>query len=566
MNIIRLTLSAMTTVALASGCARENATPPPQPESPLTAKLRRYAPTEITADTSTLSPGDRQALRKLIEAASIMDRLYLRQVWSGNEDLHEQLTSDTTLAERERLQYFRITMGPWSQLDANEPFIPGAPRARPPGANLYPEDMTREEFTAWISALPRRDREQATGFFTVIRRDSAKRLTLVPYNVEYQDLLSVAARLLREAAAATDNATLRRFLTLRAEAFRKNDYYRSDIAWMELDSPLDITIGPYEVYLDELFNYKAAFEAFITLRNDEESAKLSLFSRHLQEIENNLPIATEYRNPKLGVMAPIRVVDEVLVGGEARAGVQTAALNLPNDERVVAEMGTKRVMLRNVQQAKFTKILKPIALKVIDRSQQGLISFEPFFTHILAHELMHGLGPHSITVKGTRTTVRQAMRDLSSALEEAKADVAGLYALQFLMDNHVVDSAMAQPMYATFLAGMFRSVRFGLTEAHGKGVALQFNYLLDNGAFEYNEDAGTFAVNFQNIRSGVVNLTRMIMTIQAQGDYEAAAALLARYAVVRPPMQRSLDRLAAIPVDIAPIFPLAGESPGGVTP
>jgi len=331
----------------------------------------------------------------------------------------------------------------------------------------------------------------------------------------------------------------------------------SDVAWMKLDSPIEPTIGPYEVYMDKLYNYKAAFEAFIALRDNEETARLERFASKLQEIENNLPIDPRYRNPKLGALAPIRVVDEVATGGEARAGVQTAAFNLPNDERITGAMGSKRVMLKNVQEAKFREILTPIARVAIDPAQQPWIAFEPFFTHILAHELMHGLGPHNITVQGRKTTARQEMKDLSSAFEEAKADISGLFALQYLIDRGVVDSSMEQPMYVTFLAGVFRSVRFGITEAHGRGMALQFNYLMDAGAFEYDESAGTFRVNFDRIKDAARKLTGEIMTIQAQGDYASAKQMLDRGAVIRPPMGRVLDRLAAIPVDIEPHFPLS---------
>ncbi|MBI5474259.1 MAG: hypothetical protein HY961_18135, partial [Ignavibacteriae bacterium] len=345
--------------------------------------------------------------------------------------------------------------------------------------------------------------------------------------------------------------------TTRADAFLSNDYYESDVAWMDLDSPIEPTIGPYEVYMDELFNYKAAFEAFITLRNDEETKKLAKFSDQLQEIENNLPIEKKYRNPKLGALAPIRVVDEVVVGGEATKGVQTAAFNLPNDERVTREKGSKRVMLKNVQEAKFRNILVPISKVAIAPAEQNQIAFEPFFTHILAHELMHGLGPHTITVGGKQTTVRQAMRELSSAFEEAKADISGLWALQYLIDKGVVEKAFERQMYVTFLASAFRSVRFGLNEAHGKGIALQFNYLTDEGAFVFDAQKGTFGVNFEKIKPAVTKLTAEIMTIQALGSYERAKAMLDTYGVVRPEMQAVLDKLSAIPVDIAPAFPLA---------
>jgi hypothetical protein len=475
-----------------------------------------------------------------------MDRLYLRQAWAGNEDLLKKLEQDSSPEGADRLRYFQINMGPWSRLDKNEAFVPGAPSPKPPYANYYPEDMTKEEFTAWLATLPQEEQKQATGFFTVIRREPDRRLKMVPYNVEYKNLLESAAQLLREAAEATDNPGLRIFLTKRADAFLSNDYYDSDLAWMDLDSPLEPTIGPYEVYMDELFNYKAAFEAFITLRNDAETAKLARFSEHLQEIENNLPIEDRYKNPKLGSMAPIRVVDQVTLGGEARAGVQTAAFNLPNDERVTAQKGSKRVMLKNVQQAKFEKILKPVAGFAIDATQQTLISFEPFFTHILAHELMHGLGPHNISLKGKPTTVRQAMKELSSALEEAKADVAGLFALQHLIDTGVLPKETEQKMYVTFLAGVFRSVRFGITEAHGQ-------------AFEYNETTGTFRVNFDMIKDAVRNLTREIMTIQAEGDYERARLLLLKYATVGIPLQRTLDKMNSVPVDIVPVSAEEGQ-------
>jgi len=536
---------------ITAGCEK-----PPPTESPLASKIRRFAPTTIAADTSTLSKGDRAALARLIEVTKIFDRLYLRQAWSGNEELLRKLQADASPDGKEMLHYFNINMGPWSNLDHDSAFVPEVPK-RPPHANYYPDDMSQEEFNAWVNTLPESQRRQATGFFTTIRRDSAGKLVIVPYSQEYAELLAPAAGILRDAAALTDNASLREYLLKRADAFLSNDYYESDVAWMKLDSPIEPTIGPYEVYMDKLYNYKAAFEVFIALRDNEETARLERFASKLQEIENNLPIDPRYRNPKLGALAPIRVVDEVATGGEARAGVQTAAFNLPNDERITGAMGSKRVMLKNVQEAKFREILTPIARVAIDPAQQPLIAFGPFFTHILAHELMHGLGPHNITVQGRKTTARQEMKDLSSAFEEAKADISGLFALQYLIDRGVVDSSMEQPMYVTFLAGVFRSVRFGITEAHGRGMALQFNYLMDAGAFEYDESAGTFRVNFDRIKDAARKLTGEIMTIQAQGDYASAKQMLDRGAVIRPPMRRVLDRLAAIPVDIEPHFPLS---------
>ena len=525
-------------------------------DSELARKIQRFSPTVLTADTSRLSVGDRKALEKIIEAATLLDPLFLRQVWSGNEALHKKLEADRSVVGRERLHYFLINDGPWSRLDSNEPFIEGVP-PKPPQASYYPDDMTKEEFENWVKGLPEDEKHKATGFFYLIRRGENGKLKTVPYSEAYAEFLVPAAKLLNEAAELTTNKSLKEFLTKRAAAFGSNDYYSSDVAWMDLDAPLEVTIGPYETYEDEFFSYKAAFEAYITLRDETESAKLARFSQYLQELENNLPLDPKYRNPKLGAASPIRVVNEVFGSGEGNSGVQTAAFNLPNDERVVKEKGSKRVMLKNVQEAKFKKTLIPISHVVLAASQQQQLSFESFFTHILAHELMHGLGPHNITVNSEQTTVRKQLKELSSAFEEAKADITGLWALQYLMDKGVVDKKMERSLYTTFLASAFRSVRFGITEAHGKGIAFQFNYLTDQGAFVVNEENGTFSVDHSKIKDAVTKLTREILTVQAEGSYDKAKALLDQYAVIRPPMQRALDRLKDVPVDIEPVFPIA---------
>src|SRR5438552_880657 len=314
-------------------------------------------------------------------------------------------------------------------------FFEAVPREKPPQANYYPDDITKDEFNSWLQDLSPEEKEKATGYFYVIRRDAGGKLITVPYSREYREFLEPAARLLREAAALTTNKTLKDFLTKRADAFASNDYYASDVAWMDLEAPIDVTIGPYETYEDELFGYKAAFEAYVTLRDEAESAKLAKFSRYLQELEDNLPINSKYRNPRLGAASPIRVVNEVFSSGEGNSGVQTAAFNLPNDERVVKEKGSKRIMLKNVQEAKFNKTLVPISRVVLDPAQQRDLSFEAFFTHILTHELMHGLGPHNISVDGRATNVRLQLKDQYSAIEEAKADMTGLWAVQYLIDK-----------------------------------------------------------------------------------------------------------------------------------
>jgi len=527
------------------------------PASPVAAKISQFAPTDLTAETSHLSENDRQALDKLIEAAKLLDPLFVRQVWSGNEALRKKLEADTSPEGRERLHYFMINKGPWSRNEKNEPFIDGVPHEKPAQAGFYPDDMTKDEFNAWVSGLSEQDKKRATGFFTVIRRGPDGKLKIVPYQEEYREFLEPAAKLLREAAGLTTNETLKNFLTKRADAFMSDDYYASDVAWMDLDSPIEVTIGPYETYEDELFGYKAAFEAFITLRDEAQSSKLVKFSGYLQELEDNLPIDPRYRNPKLGAASPIRVVDNVFCSGDGNRGVQTAAYNLPNDEQVVKEKGSKRVMLKNVQEAKFKQVLVPLSKVVMDPSQQSQIAFDSFFTHILAHELMHGLGPHNIKVGGRDTNVRKELKELYSAIEEAKADITGLWALQYLIDKGSVDRAMERDLYTTYLASSFRAVRFGITEAHGKGQAIQFNYLLDKGAIKVDEAAGTYSIDTSKVKDAVRKLTRHILTIEAEGSYEKAKAMLDKYGLIRPAMQKALDKLSGIPVDIEPNFALA---------
>jgi hypothetical protein len=516
----------------------------------------RFKPVEISADLSRVPVNERAVLAKLVQAARIIDALFLRQVWAGNQTLMFQLAQDWSPLGRARLHAFVVNKGPWSRLDKNAPFIPGVP-AKPEGGNFYPPGATKEEVERWLHDLDDATRATALNFFTVIRWSATLHsFEIVPYNLEYQPELRQAAQLLREAANLTGQQKLKDYLSKRARAFETNDYYESDLAWMELDSTVEPTIGPYEVYEDEWFNAKAAFEGFLAVRDEAETQKLARFGAELQDIEDHLPIEPSLRNPKLGALAPIRVVNELFAAGDGNRGVQTAAFNLPNDERITKEKGTKRVMLKNVQEAKFKVVLRPIAEVALAANDRKNVTFDAFFTHILMHELMHGLGPHNISVSNRATTVRQELRDTYSAIEEAKADISGLFALQHLIDKGVIDRAMERTIYVTFLASAFRSIRFGLTEAHGKGIALQLNYLLDFGAFKA-EPEGTFSVDGAKIKQGVAALTGELMTIEARGDQAKARAMLQKLAVARPEVQRVLDRLKAVPVDIEPKFTTA---------
>ena len=555
-----MALASASLVATLAACrAQAPSTPPPAPPpivdeavAELRAKSARFAPTDLTADITALPPNEREALTHMVRAAQVMDALFLEQAWAGNETMLYSLIKDESPLGKARLHEFLINKGPWSRLDHNAVIIPGAPQ-KPASANFYPDGASKAEVEKWIESLSGDAKTSATGFFTTIRRGPDGTFVAVPYSTEYQGELAIAARHLRAAAAATAQPTLKAFLESRAAAFASNDYYDSDVKWMELDATIEPTIGPYEVYEDEWFNYKAAFEAFITVKDKTESDKLQHFAGSLQEIENNLPIDPKYRNAKLGALSPIVVVNTVFSAGDANRGVQTAAFNLPNDERVIREKGSKRVMLKNNQQAKFDKVLLPISKVALASPEQGNVAFDAFFTHILMHELMHGLGPHDINVGGRTTTVRQELKDTYSTIEEAKADISGLFALQFLVDKGRLDKKFEQTMYTTFLASAFRSLRFGVNEAHGRGQAIQLNYLLDKGAFKVNGD-GTFTVDASKIRESVTALTREIMTLQAEGSYAKARQMMDTLGVLRPEAKAVLDKLTAVPVDIEPRF------------
>jgi hypothetical protein len=553
------TLLSLLGAALLSGAASAaEKTPARLPDAAELQRMNaRFAPVELRVDLKALPDNEKRALGKIVQAAKLMDVLFLRQRWAGNEAMLLDLLRDDSAEGRARLNAFLFEKGPWSSLDEARPFIPGAP-AKPESANFYPAGATKAEVEAWVKSLPEAQQKDATGFYTTIRRGPDGKFVAVPYSLEYQGELAQAATLLREAAALTMQPTLKAFLTARADGFLSNDYYASEVAWMQLDASIEPTIGPYEVYEDTWFNYKAAFEAFIGVRDDAETQKLAKFSGQLQGLENALPIDPKLRNPKIGALAPIRVINSLFTSGDANHGVQTAAFNLPNDERVTEKMGSKRVMLKNVQEAKFERVLQPIAKVALPAKDQQDVSFDAFFTHILMHELMHGLGPSTITVGGKATTVRKELQAASSAIEEAKADISGLWALQQLVDQGVIDKALERTMYTTFLASAFRSIRFGIDEAHGKGIALQLNHFLDTGAVKVNAD-GTFSVVPDKIRASVISLTKQLMEVQGRGDRKAAEALLAKLGVVRPPVQKVLERLKDVPVDIAPRYVTAEE-------
>jgi hypothetical protein len=525
----------------------------------LRRQLAKLAPAEIQADLSRLEPAKRQLVLKLVQASRYMDEIFLRQVYARNPEIRDELMRRRDPLDSLRLEYFRVMFGPFDRLEEDRPFL--GDKAKPLGANFYPEDLTREEFARWLESHSQ-DREAFESNFTVIRRRGDS-LVAVPYSEEYRHLLEPAARILEEAAQLAENASLKRYLLTRAEAFRTNDYFESDLAWMDLDDPdIEFVIGPYEVYEDRLFGYKAAFEAFVTLIDREETAKLSIIYGYLDELERNLPIPDPYKNLSRGRSSPIRVVNEVFSAGDTKAGVQTTAFNLPNDERVREAKGSKKVLLRNVAGAKFEKCWRPITARVLCTDQLPLASFNAYFTHTLLHEVSHGLGPGMIRLPdGRTTTVNKELKETYPTIEETKADVLGMYNALFLVNKGVFPPAFRDSLFVTYLGGMFRSIRFGTQEAHGLANLIQFNFLREKKAFLYDEETARFRVDRDRLPEAIRELAHEVLMIQARLDYEGARGFIRKYGTMPAELQAALGRLTDIPIDIRPVYPIEAEFP-----
>lgn len=522
-------------------------------EDGLKQKLAQFAPTKIDFDESLLGVKDKKVLKKLIEAAKVMDHLFLIQVDERNPEIREKLTNDPSL--RDELAYFDIMYGIWDRTDEYKPFY--TDRTRPPGVAYYPTDMTKEEFQKHIEKNPG-DGEAFKSYFTVIRRKD-EGLKAIPYSDYYKEHLVKAAKLLIEAASLTDDKRLARYLNLRAKAFSTDDYRKSDMAWLDLDDgKLEVVIGPYEVYEDRLFGYKAAFEAFICVRDLVYSKRLQTIAKHKTDMEKALPIPDEHKNFKRGDSLPITVVEEIYTAGDTRAGVQTLAFNLPNDEVVRQKKGYKLVLLKNIAEAKFNQILLPIAKRLVEPEVLELVSFDAFFTNTLMHEAAHGQGPGTITVKRdgkkVETTVNEELKDIYSVIEEAKADMAGLYLTELMIEKGVLPKELSKRVFASYLAGFFRSVRFGVSGAHGRANLVAFNFVKEKGGIIYNEKTKKFGLNFDKVRGAVKDLTATVLMLQAKGDYEGSKRFVEKYAKMAPEMQEALGRLGGIPVDIRPEF------------
>ncbi len=516
------------------------------------ASRATVAKIDMVADTAFLTEEERQVINRLNMVGDLMSEIYLRQVSVNNPAVRAEIAASERADREALLDMFDLHFGPWDTLKEGHAFYGDAPM--PAGAGFYPTDMTKQEFEDWISNHPG-DEAAFRSLYTVIRREG-KNLIAIPYSEVYREWLEPAAELMREAAEITSNPSLRHFLNIRADAFFSDDYYASEIAWMDLEgTPIEVVIGPYEVYTDALFGYKAAFEAFITIRDPEESAAVEKYIKYLRDMEANLPVDEQYKNFKRGFESPMAAVYQLHGGGDNVRGVQTIAFNLPNDERVREAKGAKKVLLNNVLGAKFELILEPMADRILIPEQAVLLVKKYMAMETLFHELSHSLGPGTITVGGIETTVNAQFRELYSAIEEGKADVMGAYNILFMMELGELPIAEKESFLATYFVGLFRSIRFGIDEAHGRGAAFQYTYFKEKGAFSVDPDSGLYTVNFAELEAAISDLTRDIVILQADGDYDAAAAFLEGNAHLDEAALAALARAGDIPVDIQPHYP-----------
>jgi len=515
----------------------------------LAAQEAKLAVIEMKPDTSFLNDEERRVVNLLIQASDVMSAIYRTQ-----RDANWQATRAGIEKQGDalKLEMYDRNFGPWDEVADLHPFGGGA--RMPEGAGFYPADLTREEFDAYLARNPG-EKTALTSPYTVVVRDGVK-LKAIPYSVAYKTELTQAAKLLDQAAAITTNASLKKFLTLRARAFMTDDYFQSELAWMDLEgTPIEVAIGPYEVYTDRLHGQKTAFESFVTLKDPAESAALAKYKRYLRDMEGNLPVPAKYKNFQRGFESPIAVAEQIRGGGDNVPGVQTIAFNLPNDERVREAKGAKKVILSNVLGAKYERILSPMAPLVLVPDQASLVAKKYMQLETLFHELSHSLGPGTIVVDGKRTTVSEALKDQASGLEEAKADVMGAWNILFMMQKGELPASEKSQLFATYLAGTFRAMRFGIEEAHGKGAAMQYGYLKAKGAFVWDAKAGRYRIDDARFELGLRDLLRDMIVLQGNGDYDGVKAFMAKWAVLDDNARAVIASMKAIPVDIVPVYP-----------
>lgn len=530
---------AIATVVTFASCGGE---PPPEitfkPLQTVAPRPEIYAEFTLTADLSGLTDGQREMIKLLIDASQIMDDLFWRQAYG--DDYETWLES---IADAETRRFAELNYGPWDRLDDNKPFMEGV-GAKPPGANFYPVDMSKEEFeTAYLPGK--------NGLYSLIRRNQDGSLKLIPYHVAYADELKAAADLLRAAAKLAESTDFANYLKLRAAALISDEYRISDMYWMDVrDNQIDIVIGPIETYEDALFGYRAGYESYVLIKDLEWSDRLSRFAEFLPALQEGLPVPDEYKWESPGTDSDLNAYDVVYYAGDSNAASKTIAINLPNDEVVQLSRGTRRLQLKNAMQAKFDRILEPIADMLIDESQRDHITFDAFFANTMFHEIAHGLGIKN-TIDG-RGTVREMLLDMSSSIEEGKADILGLYMITELHKAGELGDVDLRDYYVTFMTSVFRSIRFGASSAHGKANMVRFNFFMDRDAFVRDVETGRYHVDFERMETAMAELSRLLLTLQGDGDYDGAVELAESRGIIEPQLQIDLDRLteASIPVDI----------------
>ncbi len=524
-------------IAMLSACSgQEQAESPKDDSMSIDERLAQYTPFTLTADLSELSENQKKIIPLLIDAAKEMEKVFWKQAYGNREELMSELG-------REEQEFAAINYGPWDRLNGNEPFVEGV-GPKPAGANFYPVNMTKDEFEAW-------DAGDKSSLYTMIRRDQDGNLQSIPYSEAFQEEHQAAAKKLKEAAKLAEDPGFKEYLELRAEALLSDEYQESDLAWMDMkNNKIELVIGPIENYEDQLYGYKAANEAFVLIKDMEWSDRLSKYTEVLPELQESLPVPEEYKSERPGRDSDLNAYDAVYYAGDANAGSKTIAINLPNDEEVQLQKGTRRLQLKNAMRAKYDEILIPISEVLIAEEQRQYLSFDAFFGNTMFHEVAHGLGiKNTITGNGT---VREALQNHASALEEGKADVLGLYMVQSLREKGMIDEGSLEENYVTFLASIFRSIRFGSSSAHGRANLIRFNYFQEMGAFDYDEETGTYRINFDNVGAAVDALSEKILTLQGDGDYQSVDEFVQKYAVETPQLKASLQQLSEqnIPVDI----------------
>lgn len=504
-------------------------------DSAMRKKVDEYATVKLTADLSGLTDNQKKMIPLLIDAAKIMDSLYWYQTYGHRDSLLNSLTDPATK------KFVEINYGPWDRLANDSPFVKGVGR-KSLGANFYPANMTKEEFEN--AGL-----KDKTGLYSFIRRDSAGKLFTLPYHIKFKAQLQRAAELLKQAAELAEDSGLKRYLNLRAEALLTDQFRESDLAWLDMkNNMIGLVIGPIETYEDQLFGYKASYETYILIKDKTWSKRLAKYAAFLPELQKSLPVPEKYKQEKPGSDADLNAYDAIYYAGAANAGGKTIAINLPNDEQVQLQKGTRRLQLKNVMRAKFDKILVPVAHILITPEQRELVSFDAFFANTMFHEVAHGLGiKNTINGKGT---VRKALKEYASALEEGKADIVGLYMIEQLLKKGELKGDPKE-YYVTFIASIFRSVRFGAGDAHGIANMIRFNYFKEHQAFQRLND-GTYKVNFDRMKQAVDSLSNLILTLQGNGDYDGVAKLVSEKGKIGPQLQKDLNKLkeANIPVDV----------------